>query len=120
MELVIDKKTYGFKFGTKFIREIDKQMPVKQENMEFGLGLNAKILPELSSGNVNTLSRILELANRTEDERVTLDQLDDYIDDVEDIEGLFDQVLKAIAESNAGKLASKNFKQRMSKVEQQA
>lgn len=117
MELVIDKKTYGFKFGTKFIREIDKQMPVKQNDMEFGIGLTARVLPELNSGNTNTLSKILELANKTEDERITLDQLDDYIDDVEDIEGLFDQVLKAIAESNAGKLASKNFKQRMAKAE---
>jgi len=119
MELVIDKKTYDFKFGTKFIREIDKHMPVKQDNMEFGIGLTARVLPELNSGNTNTLAKILELANKTEDERVTLDQLDDYIDDVEDIEALFDQVLKAIADSNAGKLASKNFKQRMAKVEQQ-
>ena len=85
MELVIDKKTYGFKFGTKFIREIDKHMPVKQDNMEFGSGLTARVLRELNSGNTKTQDNILELANKQADERGTLDQRGDYIDDEGDV-----------------------------------
>ena len=99
MKLKIKGKDYSFKFGTKFVRELDKVMPFVDGNMEFGMGLSAKVLPELRSYNVNTLSRVLEIANRTEDESITLDELDDYIDEVKDIEKLFDNVLKRISKS---------------------
>lgn len=56
MKLKIKGKDYSFKFGTKFVRELDKVMPFVDGNMEFGMGLSAKVLPELRSYNVNTLS----------------------------------------------------------------
>lgn len=110
MELKINGKEYSFKFGVKFVREIDKHMPVKSEGMEFGLGLSAKLLPELNSGNINTLSLALFFANQTEKQKLTLNEIDDFIDEVEDIEKVFDTVLKSLEESNAGKLAARNLK----------
>ena len=83
------------------------------------MGLSAKVLPELRSYNVNTLSRVLEIANRTEEETITLDEMDDYIDEVKDIEKLFDEVLKELAESNAGKLAVRNLNQKLKEAEKQ-
>ena len=119
MKLKIKGKEYSFKFGTKFVRELDKVMPFIDGNMEFGMGLSAKVLPELRSYNVNTLSRVLEIANRTEEETITLDEMDDYIDEVKDIEKLFDEVLKELAESNAGKLAVRNLNQKLKEAEKQ-
>lgn len=119
MKLKIKGKDYSFKFGTKFVRELDKAMPFIEGGMEFGMGLTAKVLPELRSYNVNTLSRVLEIANRTEDESITLDELDDYIDEVKDIEKLFDDVFKELSESNAGKLAVQNLNQKLKEAEKQ-
>ena len=119
MKLKIKGKEYSFKFGTKFVRELDKVMPFIDGNMEFGMGLSAKVLPELRSYNVNTLSRVLEIANRTEEETNTLDEMDDYIDEVKDIEKLFYDVLKELAESNAGMLAVRNLNQKLKEAEKQ-
>lgn len=109
MELKVNKKSYSFKFGVKFVREIDKAMPITADGIDFGLGLSAKLLPELNAGNINSLSRALYLANRTEKEKLTQDEIDDFIDDTEDIEALFDEVLKDLSESNAGKLSARNL-----------
>lgn len=116
MKLVIDKETYSFKFGTKFVRELDIRFPLEQEGIKFGFGLSAKVIPELQGTNVNTLSNVLYLANLTENVKVTQDQLDDYIDGVKDIEALFDEVMKELGESNAGKLAMRNSKKAMKKT----
>ncbi|WP_314068322.1 tail assembly chaperone [uncultured Vagococcus sp.] len=115
MKLVINKKTYSFKFGTKFVREIDKRLPLEQEGIKFGFGLSAKVVPELQGTNVNTLSNVLYMANLTEEELIEQDEIDDYIDEVEDIEALFDQVMKELAESNAGKLAMRNLNESLKK-----
>lgn len=100
----INGKDHEFKFGVRFIRELDNNLPIQHENIEFGFGLAAKVLPELQNGNTNMLARALLFANRTEKKKVTLSELDDFIDEHEDIEKLFDEVLKEIAESNSGKL----------------
>lgn len=110
MELTINGKEYSFKFGVKFVRELDKTIKIEQKGIEFGMGLAGKVLPELLTGNVNTLANILFLANRTETPKLSQNEIDDYIDDCEDIEALFDLVTDEIKESNAGKLATKNLK----------
>lgn len=115
MKLKIDSKEYSFKFGVKFVREIDKNLPLEREGIKFGLGLSAKVIPELKAGNINTLSTVLYLANQTEQETLTQDQIDDYIDGVKDIEKLFDKVDKELSESNAGKLAAKSLEQNLNK-----
>ena len=117
MKIDINKKVYEFKFGVKFIRELDKQMPITQDGVDFGLALSGKVLPELQNGNISTLARVLEIANLTEKTKISDGQLDDYIDDHEDIEKLFDDVMKALADSNAGKLAMKGFKERLAQAE---
>ncbi|MCV2499567.1 tail assembly chaperone [Melissococcus plutonius] len=113
MKLKINGKDINFKFGVKFIRELDKHMPLEREQIKFGLGLSAKVLPELKAGNVNTLANVLYYANQTENEQVSLDEIDEYIDTVKDIEKLFDQVDKELRESNAGKLAMQSLEKNL-------
>ncbi|QSE76313.1 tail assembly chaperone [Lactococcus taiwanensis] len=120
MELTINDKQYGFKFGVKFVRELDKTYPIMQEGIAFGMGLTAKVIPELKSANVNALATVLYLANRTETPKLSQGDIDNYIDDCEDIEQLFDDVLKELAESNAGKIAMKTVEERVAKAQQAA
>ncbi|MGX7014436.1 tail assembly chaperone [Vagococcus silagei] len=117
MELTINKKMYQFKFGVKFIRTLDEEMPIVTEQGNFGLSLSAKVIPELQSGNTNTLARVLSFANYNQTPRASLNDLDDYIDDCENIEELFDMTLKAIETSNSGKLAMTKFNQAIAKAE---
>lgn len=110
MELTINKKVHQFKFGVKFVRTLDEKMPIKTAQGDFGLSLSARVIPELQSGNTNTLSNVLSFANYNQEPRISLDELDDYIDDCKNIEKLFDETLKAIESSNSGKLAMAKFK----------
>lgn len=118
MELTINEKQYGFKFGVKFVRELDKTYPIMQEGIAFGMGLTAKIIPELKSANVNALATVLYLANRTEIPKLSQGDIDNYIDECEDVEQLFDDVLKELAESNAGKIAMRMVEERVAKAQQ--
>lgn len=118
MELTINDKQYEFKFGTKFVRELDKLFPIIQEGIAFGMGLSAKFIPELKAANINALATILYVANRTESPKVSQGVIDDFIDECEDIEKLFDDVLKELSESNAGKLAMKMIEERVAQAQQ--
>lgn len=112
MQIEINKKKYNCKFGIKFVRELDKKFSVKKEGVEFGFSLSTK-LPELAGGNAATLSDFLYTATITESPRPSQDEIDDYIDNVENIEAVFDEVLKELEESNAGKLAVRTLKQNL-------
>jgi Phage protein. len=118
MELTVKGKQYGFKFGTKFVRELDRLFPITQDGIAFGMGLSTKFIPELKTANINALATILYLANRTESPKLSQGDIDDFIDDCEDIEKLFDTVLKELSESNAGKVAMKMVEDRVKKAEQ--
>lgn len=113
MLLEIKGKKYEFKFGVKFVREVDLEMPIETNGISFGLGLASKVIPELQSGNINTLSNILVLSNKTEKDKITQSVADDFVDECEDIEKVFDEVLKELSESNSGKLAMKNFRKNL-------
>lgn len=117
MELNINNQDFSFKFGVKFVRELDKKFPIEQEGIQFGMGLTAKVYPELQTANIATLADVLFLANRTEKPKLSLSEIEDYVDDCEDIEALFDEVIKNITESNSGKLLKLKTDQAMSQVE---
>ena len=103
MELTIENKTYNFRFG---------------------IGLET-LSPNLLTGNTVTLSDCLFVANRTENPRVTQEQLDNYIDNENtDIDGLFDDVLKELKKSNAtkkkAKMLMKEYEEKMQETQDQA
>lgn len=103
MELTINEKVYNFKFGIGFARHLDGKSSIKQDGIQFGIGLET-LIPNLLTGNTVTLSDCLFVANMTENPRITQDQLDNYIDDEEtNIDSLFDDVLEELKKSNATK-----------------
>ena len=83
------------------------------------------LIPNLLTGNTVTLSDCLFVANRTENPRVTQEQLDNYIDNENtDIDGLFDDVLKELKKSNAtkkkAKMLMKEYEEKMQETQDQA
>ena len=54
---------------------------------------------------------------RMEKERPTVQEIDDYIDSVEDIEGLFDEVVSELKKSNACKIKVRDMEERLKEAE---
>ena len=124
MELTIENKTYNFRFGIGFVRYLDGKSSIEQNGVQFGIGLET-LIPNLLTGNTVTLSDCLFVANRTENPRVTQEQLDNYIDNENtDIDGLFDDVLKELKKSNAtkkkAKMLMKEYEEKMQETQDQA
>lgn len=102
MQLVINDKTYNVKFGVKFVRSLDKTFPIERNGMKFGMALSAKI-PELYAKNIASLADILYHGTVTESPRPSLADVETFVEEHEDLEQLFDDVIQELSESNAGK-----------------
>lgn len=107
MVLEINEDVYEVKFGMGFIRELDKKYFTQaQSGTKFGMGMEVRI-PMLLTKDVVTLAEFLVMGTCTEKKRPTQGQIDRYIDEVEDIELLFDEVVEELKKQNATKLKIK-------------
>lgn len=103
MQLEIKGKTHNVKFGTRFVAEMDKNHIAERQGFKFGAGLQSSV-PFLIDHSVVTLAEVIYTGTITEPPRPSLNDIYDYIDEVEDIEKLFDDVLDELRQSNASKL----------------
>ena len=110
MKLKINGKDKLFVFGVKFIRNLDKNRGVEGEQngmkMNFGMGLTV-LMPSLLTQDASALADALFAAAKG---NVTQDEIDNYIDNSKNLEGLFKRVIDEIKESNAAKPVVKNLK----------
>lgn len=119
MQLTIGEKDYSFKFGIGFVKKLDDQFTLNQGDFKYGAGLE-NVLPKLVMGDVVTLADVLIRANATESPKLQTKDLYDYIDDENtDIEGLFEEVLEELKNSNATKLKVANLTKEMDKQQVQ-
>lgn len=109
-----ENKTVEVKFGVGFVRELDKNHPLEAKGIKLGMSLSMKI-PEILGGDVASLSDVLYAGTLLEKERPTQTEIDNFIDEHEDIEALFDEVIKALEESNAGKRILKQNRETLKK-----
>lgn len=117
MILKIKEKEYEVRFGIGFIRELDeKYFTQSQSGVKFGMGVEVKV-PMLLTMDAVTLSEILYAGTCTEKNRPTQQEIDDYIDNAEDIEALFDEVISELKKHNATKLKMKEFQIALEKQE---
>ena len=105
MELTINDVVFQFKFGMGFMREINRMLgkpidgiPGAQEN----IGMQYKIAGVIS-GDCEALADVLLAANKGFNPRVTQQLLDNYIDEVEDIDAFFQMVIDFLKQGNASK-----------------
>ena len=103
MVLQIKGTDYKVTFGIGFLRELDKKYCIERSGMKFGASMDYKI-PLILAGDVVTLSDVLYTATCTEDKRPSQKDVDEYIDGVEDIGALFDEVVEELKKSNATKI----------------
>lgn len=109
MEIKINGKNVELNFGVAFVRELDKVAGMKVNGQSFGFGLT-KSLPALQAYDPAVLADVLYCAAWDNKPRPTQKAIDEFIDTNSDLEKVFDEVNKTIAESNAVKVAAKNLK----------
>lgn len=106
MELTINDKKVELKFGVRFLRELDKIASVENSGIKLGMGLSRSILG-LRAYDAAVLADVLYAASYGKVGQATIDN---YLDNCEDLEKIFDDVIKEISESNAANLAVKKMK----------
>lgn len=123
MELTIGNQVYEFKAGIGFMREANKRVVEKIDNTDTyrGVGLTY-LVAGIIDGDIDDLVDALDLMNKGMKPRVTRAQLEEYVEDVEDIDKLFEDVLDFFANANVSKRIVKNLMKRieMAKEAEQA
>lgn len=111
MQIKINGKEVELKFGVKFVRELDKVAGLDLNGASFGMGLT-KSIPSLRTADPAVLADVIYSAASTNEAfRPSQDDVDDFIDNYEeDLEKLFDNVIKEMSQANAIKVALKNAK----------
>jgi len=117
MLLTISGKEYEIKFGIRFLRELDKKYFVESNNVKYGQGLELKV-PQILTGDILTLAEFLYLGMCTEKSKPTQAQIDEFLDETEDIEALFDEVTEELKKQNATKLKMRELVKYLKAVEQ--
>jgi len=103
MQLEINGKEYDFKFGIKFIREMDKKYNVTVNGAVFGTSMDT-LARKLFIGDAAALADMLAVASLTESPKAKASEIEEYIETTEDIEALFDKVVAELKSCNATKL----------------
>lgn len=99
MQIKINGIDHTLRFGLKFIRELDEKYYFEKNGVKFGATLEDRV-PLIFSRDPVTLSDFLYSATSTEENRPTRDQIDTYIEECEDIDKLFEEVLSELKNSN--------------------
>lgn len=115
LELTINGKVYEFKFGMGFMREVNKyfQKPIdgiKDAKENVGLQM---MVAGIYAKDAEYLVRVLDAANKGFAPRVTVALLDTYVDECEDIDKLFEDVLDFLKTANATKNVTNQFIEQM-------
>ena len=94
MQISVNGKNIELNFGIRFVRELDKKFHLTLEGgKRIGTGLEETV-PLLFTGDILALEDIIQAAAWGADGTLTQEEMDDYLDSVEDIDTLFETVLK--------------------------
>ena len=105
LELQIREKVYQFNFGMGFMHEINKKInqPVDGlKDVSRNIGLRYYV-SGLIDNDVEDLVEVLFAANKGFTPRVTKELLDEFIDNISDIDSFFEEVLDYLKQANATK-----------------
>ena len=117
MELEINGTVYAFKAGFAFIREAEPIKKQKQNGTEQNVGLNF-ILGSLYDGDVDTLLLALDLMNKGQTPRVTKADLESYIENCDDIEHTFKDVMDFLQDANCTRTKARKFYKMVQEMEE--
>ena len=117
MELEINGTVYAFKAGFAFIREAEPIKKQKQNGVEQNVGLNF-ILGSLYDGDVDVLLMALDLMNKGQTPRVTKADLESYIENCDDIEHTFKDVMDFLQDANCTRTKARKFYKMVQEMEE--
>lgn len=101
MQISVNGKNIELNFGIRFVRELDKKFHLTLEGgKRIGTGLEETV-PLLFTGDILALEDIIQAAAWGADGTLAQEEMDDYLDSVEDIDTLFETVLKELKNQNA-------------------
>ena len=106
MVIKIDNTEHVVRFGIKFVGEVDKLFSDKKD--AYGVGM-AYAVPRLLDGDVPFLSKILWLSMCTEKNRPSQDKVDEFVENVDNIEALMAETLEELKNANATKLKTRQM-----------
>ncbi|MGM0220060.1 tail assembly chaperone [Enterococcus sp. AZ126] len=103
MELKINGHDTEIIFGLAFNREIDTIYKVEGQGLVFGAGLDT-LLPQLYAESAVALSEVIYHGTaHIKKGRPSGHQVDIYIEEAENLDNLFEQVISALGEANVSK-----------------
>ena len=100
----INGKEYSFKFGLRFVAELDKLVSIKQEGIPFSVGSAIKLGQLKNAKDILALSEILKIANETESPKIGKSALDEWLEEglsLDEIDELISEVVEVLERSNA-------------------
>ncbi len=105
MIIKVKETEYLVCFGIKFVRELDKKYFVQNQTtgVKFGTGVET-VVPLLMANDTLTLSEVLYMGTCTDEKRPTQDEVDAYLDQADDIEGVFIEAMEELKKQNATKM----------------
>lgn len=106
MIIKIDNTEHVVRFGIKFVGEVDKLFSDKKD--AYGVGM-AYAVPRLLDGDVPFLSKILWLSMCTEKNRPSQDKVDEFVENVDNIEALMAETIEELKNANATKLKTRQM-----------
>lgn len=102
MQINVNGKDIELNFGIRFTRELDGKYNMIVAGKRLGVGIEETI-PRILIGDIQALEDVLYAATWMEKKRPTLSEMDDFMDSVEDIDNLFDEVVEELKKQNATK-----------------
>lgn len=117
-ELVIGGETYEFKFGMRFVREMNKRVTRKIDGLddpeEIGLSL---IIAKVIDKDIDALYDVLREANSGKKPRLEQATFDEWIEnDDTNIEEVFEEIEGFFVKSNCTKITYKKVKAEADKL----
>lgn len=113
MKLAINKKEYDFKFGARFVNDLDNhfgmQMSVEgagnNQNfaVSFGMALT-RLIPAIAQDDAGAIAKVLYSAGAgNRPTRPSMDDIFDYLDSCDNYEKLCDEIRTELEQSNVTK-----------------
>lgn len=115
MNLTINGNDYEVRFGVRFVKKLDEKYSNTIGGITYGTGLETR-LPFLFNEDITVLSEFLYEGTCHLKKRPTVEQVDNYIDDCEDIEALFEEVKSDLKNQNATRKKALTIEKAMSKT----
>ena len=118
MELTIDGQVYEFNFGVGFLKDVNnkiKQPIPGTSGITKNVGLQFAVASILDD-DVEELIKVLDIANKGRNPRITQAALEEYIDREDtNIDDLFEETIRFLSQSNATGRVTKKLVEELEK-----